>query len=159
MNLKTVDGIASPRKADLITNSNVLHFNSPHQSCYHSVLVMGCVSHIFSWLSRLNLFLKPNKGDQSSCLHQEELQRQLHATRSYLILLIILLIALLLSNALTKQTVSFTVKSPSLEEYLSLEAKYASTLVCPCRFISVQHSDFLSFKAVYHPVSLSFICF
>jgi hypothetical protein len=92
MNLKTVDGIASPRKADLITNSNVLHFNSPHQSCYHSVLVMGCVSHIFSWLSRLNLFLKPNKGDQSSCLHQEELQRQLHATRSYLILLIILLI-------------------------------------------------------------------
>ena len=77
------------------------------------------------------------------------------ATRVFIITIILTTSVLLIYTALYESTRTVTVRSPTIENYLSLQAKYSQTLNCPCTSISNEYKHFLSFKPTFHQICYS----
>lgn len=110
---------------------------------------MAIASQNFRQLRRLNLFVDAKtKDEQDGPLVRD----QILSTRIYLILLIVSILILALITVLTDVVVQVKVNKPSLDTYKYLEGKYSATLTCPCGYLTVPYSNFLSMEVVYHQV-------
>ena len=98
-------------------------------------------------LIELNLF-----KDQS--IDDRQIRYQRIGTRLYLLILIATIIAIALNSSLTREIRRETVLNPTESQYNQLQQIYSS-LICPCRNISMSHEIFISIKPIYHQVCSS----
>jgi hypothetical protein len=102
-------------------------------------------------------FLTFNIFQTSSDSHQEvnedryERRTQVVATHVYFLLLISILVTFLLITCLNSQTITITVKNPTLDQIQSLPANR----ICPCSRISFSYDKFVSSNASFHQVCSS----
>ncbi|CAF1269244.1 unnamed protein product [Adineta ricciae] len=98
------------------------------------------------------LFSKINLYDEKENL---SLVDQLLSTQIFLFFFISFLFIITIFAAVSVQTYSETVESPSeaLFDYLSLH--YRTTLSCPCQQSSISQKNFISFDPHYHPICSS----
>jgi hypothetical protein len=108
------------------------------------------VTRIRNWLKQLNAFDNPDKTTGNN------IQEQRHATYVYFVLLAVGVYILVLYNSLTYFTDSFTVTSPSLQQFQQLQQHYgADVFNCPCSQVSITYSSFIDFECGFHPVCTS----
>ena len=100
----------------------------------------------YDTLININLF---NNEDDLSLLDQ------LLTTRIFLALFTILLFLVISFTALTFQTQTVVISSPSETIFNDLSIRYPSTLSCSCRQTSIRYDEFLSLHPRYHPVCSS----
>jgi hypothetical protein len=88
---------------------------------------------------------------------QERRQREVIATRIYIVLLVIFAVILVNYSLLEIQTQSDTIIKPSQSDFEQLETNeiYASTLDCACENINVPYRAFISLVPHYHQVCQS----
>jgi hypothetical protein len=67
-------------------------------------------------------------------------QLGLYATRLYLVLLTLCIVALMTYSSVEIRTNTFNVRQPSLTAFEALHMYYSTTLQCPCAQVSVPHS-------------------
>jgi hypothetical protein len=100
----------------------------------------------------LNLFYHQRK---SSVL---TFQKEVRATRLYVLLFCSIFIVLLFYNILAEETVTVNVPSPTQTTYEQLSSLFASSLQCPCSQISIPYSSFVELNGTLHQVcSSSFV--
>ncbi|CAF4149719.1 unnamed protein product, partial [Adineta steineri] len=82
-----------------------------------------------------------------------------YKTRIYLVLLITALIILVLYASLKQNTITDTIKSPSMSQFTALYTQYPSTLQCPCSRPTIKYNKFFSrLEPQYHEIcSSSFV--
>lgn len=102
----------------------------------HAVLVKNVIV-------ELNLFKEHPSNDR-------QVRYQRIATRFYIIMIICSLTALGSYTFLTVSVHQDTVFNPSESKYIELEQKYPTSLSCPCLFISVPYSTFMTIQPEYH---------
>ena len=86
---------------------------------------------------------------------QNIVRQQRYITRIYFILLFISLIILTLFTSITPQTMYFSIKSPSLKDFIQLSDQYPLTLNCPCSNTAIDRLFISAIKPQYHEVCLS----
>lgn len=96
----------------------------------------------YSHFSELNIFTKELTID----IHSRH--RGIISTRLYILLLILSVTILVISTSIEQQTRHIKHDNPSKETYERLQSnvRYASTLDCPCRHISILYREFMSIK-------------
>ena len=109
----------------------------------------------------MNLYRKKQENQRSEESPTREqmltMQRQQVATRYYAILLVIAIAVILLCGGLSLRKYSVTVSSPTESTFELLQARYSSTFSCPCSYIAIPYSKFLSVQpSVYHQVCSSY---
>ena len=78
------------------------------------------------------------------------------STKIYLILLVISLIIFSIYTTIRKHTKIYTINHPTQIEYEELYEKYSLyNLQCPCKQISIEYKEFLSFQPTYHSICSS----
>jgi hypothetical protein len=87
--------------------------------------------------------------------NEYELQNQKISTRLFIILLTLILTILLLYTSLATITKTVIVKTPTLDQYFHLYAKYPQTLTCACTKISIEHKKLVNVKYSLHQVCTS----
>ena len=88
----------------------------------------------------LSLALSPHPR---SVVFKDDLSQNqlgLYATRLYLVLLTLSIVALMTYSSVEIRTNTFTVRQPSLATFETLNTYYSTTLQCPCARVSVPHS-------------------
>lgn len=71
-------------------------------------------------------------------------------------MLIAILILILIPYIALRETVNiYIVQNPSQSKYESLQAQYANTLVCPCKYSTINYDTFISLEPTYHPICSS----
>ena len=99
----------------------------------------------------LNLFKSIPPSQDETILREER-----HQTRIYLVLLLTGLVILTLFTSIRPHTVTVTLKSPSLTNFIDLYKDYPVTLNCPCSQSTVQYDKLISYiNPQYHEVCLS----
>jgi hypothetical protein len=99
----------------------------------------------------LNLF----ENDPPST-EKEYREQEIKATRIYIIIFVLCLIAALLySGPFSEQTQSPEIKSPTIEKVNELYNKNISSLSCPCSRAAVRYSKFLSIEAEFNSICSS----
>lgn len=108
---------------------------------------------LHSHISELNIFTKELTID----VHRRH--RGIVSTRLYLLLLILSVTILIISTSIERQTRHVTHDNPSKETYERLQSnvRYASTLDCPCRHISIPYRKFISIKPHFHQLCSSIL--
>ena len=101
---------------------------------------------LYDTLFNINLF---NNEDDLSLLDQ------LLTTRIFLALFTILLFIVIFFTALTFQTQTVVISSPSETTFNDLSIRYPSTLSCSCRQTSIRYDEFLSLHPRYHQICSS----
>jgi hypothetical protein len=84
-------------------------------------------------------------------------QREILATRIYLLLLIVSVIILVIYTFIDTQTKLVTIVNPSQQQFdqLRLHPRSSPTLDCPCQNIIVSYQSFISIKPHYHQLCSS----
>lgn len=59
---------------------------------------------------------------------------------------------LLLSNLLTTEIVTLTVRKPSIPTYSNLQKFYATTLICPCTVTTIPYQNFVVLSPSFHEI-------
>ena len=85
-----------------------------------------------------------------------ELRTQRISTRLFLLLFTFSLIILISYTSLVRITKTFTVQSPTFEQYSQLYSQYSQTLTCPCTQISINYENFIHIQYTLHQVCTSF---
>ena len=84
-------------------------------------------------------------------------QRQIIATRFYLIVFVFALAVIVIFTTVSSQIHSITILSPKQSTFEFLHSRYASTLSCPCSQVAISYSKFLSVRPTrYHQVCYSY---
>ena len=86
---------------------------------------------------------------------EHHLQNQRISTRLFIIVLTTSLVILLIYNATLVTTHTYTMKTPTLQQYEQLLSKYSQTIVCPCKNISISYMKFLHINYTLHQVCSS----
>ena len=97
-------------------------------------------------LKKINLF---NEQEDLSLVDQ------LLSTRIFLLSLTTSLCIITFFGAVSVQTHSKTVESPSEALFNDLSLHYRTTLLCPCQQTSIAQNNFISFNPHYHPICSS----
>ena len=117
------------------------------------------INHLLSWnilrrsfrsLWHLNLF-----GSVPPATSQSDRQMQALSTRLFLLFLLASSTVLLVYTTAIPVIKTFTIRSPTLSQYTDLSRHYASTLVCPCNSIAVEHDSYLLINYTLHPICSS----
>ncbi|UJR29415.1 hypothetical protein I4U23_010627 [Adineta vaga] len=87
--------------------------------------------------------------------HKSTSDYQLLASRVYLILLIFAIVIITLSIGLSQQTQSFTIQSPTVDQFEYLYSQYSTTLTCPCTQIAIPFKKFLDLSPMMHQICSS----
>jgi hypothetical protein len=87
--------------------------------------------------------------------NEYELQNQKISTRLFIILLTLILTILLLYTSLATITKTVIVKTPTLDQYFHLYAKYPQTLTCACTKISIDYEKLVNVQYSFHQVCTS----
>lgn len=103
---------------------------------------------LFGYLKRLNFF-------NTYGTDEEQIRREILATRIYLILLPTILTLLIIYSAQKELFYSVTINNPTLDRYQQLMNIYPDTLSCPCAQFSIPYSNFMSLTPQYHSVCSS----
>lgn len=74
------------------------------------------------------------------------------STRLYIVLLIFSLVITTSYTAIRPQTLTYTVKKPSLNNYQKLMLHHADRLACPCSVISAPYQNVLDVTVTFHQV-------
>ena len=85
------------------------------------------------------------------------MREQRLATRLFLIILGISLVAISSYAFLSTQTETVTIDNPSLIDYEHLWQLYRDSLRCPCSQIAIQYSTFIEMRPIFHQVCSSYI--
>ena len=96
----------------------------------------------------LNIFNTEHRDNQP-------IRQQIYATRFYLFLLTSTFMVLSAYTLLSQSVYRQTVLNPSESEYLQLEQAYPNSLSCPCNFINMSYSTFITSKPHYHQLCSS----
>ena len=87
---------------------------------------------------------------------ERRLRHEIIATRIYLVLFLLCLIAALLyAGPLSEETEHTLIPMPTSIKVNSLHAENISTLSCPCSTAAISYSKFLSLVPEYHPICSS----
>ncbi|UJR06767.1 hypothetical protein I4U23_011054 [Adineta vaga] len=97
---------------------------------------------------RLNLFKKTSSDDQT-------LSKEHIATRIYICLLSVCVVAITVFAAFMIRTVEKTEYAPSQSRFLQLTHNYPNTLHCPCSRSDITYNTFVSAKVNFHHVCSS----
>ncbi|CAF1176295.1 unnamed protein product [Adineta steineri] len=100
-------------------------------------------------VKRLNLFKVANERTENNIKQQKII------TRVYLILLTGSFLILLFFTSLSTQTVTITVKKPSLSIFNDLQAVHPDTLKCPCSTVAIPYQKFVSLSPILHQICSS----
>ena len=87
--------------------------------------------------------------------NERQIRFQRHATRLYILLIVVSLVILTFYSLLIKQIASSTVSHPTEFEYSQLQQMYPHSLQCPCTSISTPYSTFITIQPQYHQVCSS----
>ncbi|CAF4217990.1 unnamed protein product [Rotaria sordida] len=102
-------------------------------------------------LLSLNLFESERSSTEKRFLHKEII-----ATRIYIFLFILCLIAAIIySGPFSNETKLTEKKSPTMNIVHDLHQKNISSLSCPCSKVAIPYSRFLSIKLDYHSICSS----
>ncbi|CAF1030677.1 unnamed protein product, partial [Didymodactylos carnosus] len=99
-------------------------------------------------IKTLNLF-------ESRSTDEVEIRYERITTRLYLILLSLSFVVLVIYTALTKQTITVNIESPSFSTYRKLEVDYSHSLKCSCSQLSFALGTFIHIKPTFHQVCTS----
>ncbi|CAF4372570.1 unnamed protein product [Didymodactylos carnosus] len=103
------------------------------------------------YLKQLNLF-----SSYPPLTDGHERQNELISTRVYLVTLIASLIILVICTAVIPRTLTVSIESPSLEQYIQLYRKYPQTLTCQCSATGVLYEKFIQLSVTrYHQLCSS----
>ncbi|CAF4119757.1 unnamed protein product, partial [Adineta steineri] len=84
------------------------------------------------------------------------IQKHRRLTRIYLTLLFISLLILVIYTMITKETITMTIKSPSISKYSALYDQYPSTFQCSCSNIAIKYNKFIQpIDPEYHSICSS----
>ncbi len=101
-------------------------------------------------LLTLNLFYHQRKSSVLTA------QKEVRATRMYVLLFCSIFIVLLFYNILAEETViTVNVPSPTQTTYEQLSSPFGSSLQCPCSQISIPYSSFVELNGTLHQVCSS----
>ena len=84
-----------------------------------------------------------------------QVHHQRLASRLFLLLITIVVIALLLYTALTVRKITITIYQPTQNQLVNLSKSYSTTLICPCQQISISYRSFTSVDVTHHSVCSS----
>lgn len=120
----------------------------------HQVIRVALHS-LFRHFKTLNLF-----KDAHTTYDEHRRRTQIVSSRIFIIMLLIIICILATYNGLRIQTQTVTVQEPSLSVCEQLQAKYGSTIECPCQNISVPVSStnilfYASLLSVHRKVNTS----
>ncbi|CAF4248165.1 unnamed protein product, partial [Rotaria sordida] len=77
----------------------------------------------------------------------------IHATRIYLILLVVGITTLMIYSSSILNTRTVTISNPSLTTFERLHSTYPQTLICPCSLLTIPYNKILFISPPrYHPV-------
>ncbi|CAF0788849.1 unnamed protein product [Adineta steineri] len=111
-------------------------------------MICNLVKRIWQKFLQLNLFKKHSSNEHT-------LEKELLATRIYLIALIVCLSIITITVALIVRPVDKIEYKPSHEKFSQLIRKYPSTLHCPCSKSSTNYFKFVTTKVNFHQVCSS----
>ena len=103
---------------------------------------------VWQMIKTLNLFNSHSNEPQQT-------QREIQATRLYLVLVSTAFIILALFNALVQRTYQYSVSNPSYERFVVLKKKYRNPVRCDCRTSDYVFSDLMSIDVTFHPICSS----
>ncbi|CAF4003628.1 unnamed protein product [Adineta steineri] len=102
-------------------------------------------------LLEFNLFKSIPRSTDETILRQQR-----HTTRLYFVLLLVTSITLIFYAFLESNTISKTIKTPSLKTFTELNNEYPLTLDCSCSRTSFEYKQFFSdIKVEYHEICSS----
>lgn len=84
-----------------------------------------------------------------------KIRHEILSTRLFLLLFLISLLSLAAYTSLSVQIQRESVQLPTEATYRTLEAKYATTLQCPCKKIAVPYETFVQVQPSFHQVCSS----
>ena len=105
---------------------------------------------IWERLKNVNFFRKESSTSRSPNANDSARL----ASRLYAIALPACLCVLAFFYGFRQQSISVTIRSPSLAVFEKLQALYPATISCPCELIAVPFSSFGSVSWTFHQVSL-----
>ncbi|CAF1147616.1 unnamed protein product [Adineta steineri] len=134
------------RQTDIVSNVEA----KPVKQGFHNRLRF-LIIFVKEYIVKLNLFTTIPPSEDENIL-----RRSRQMTRIYIILVIISILILAAYTALTQETATVTVKSPTLSTYKELFNDHSSTLECSCSQIAVEYNRFISqFEPEYHIICSS----
>ena len=105
---------------------------------------------IKTFFIQLNLF---ESVESRSNAHY--LRTTIIATRIYIVVMTIAVLAVVFLTAFNEQTQTVTVQNPSEDVFQTLHAKYSTTLQCPCKQVEIPYKTFVNISYTFHPVCSS----
>ncbi|CAF1517587.1 unnamed protein product, partial [Adineta steineri] len=127
-------------------------FGSPRQFYFISIvslkMIRNLVNGIWKKFLELNLYKKHSSDEHT-------LEKELLATRIYLIALIVCLFVITITVALIVRPVDKIEYKPSHEKFSQLIRKYPNTLHCPCSKSSTNYEKFVTTNVSFHQVCSS----
>ena len=106
------------------------------------------IRRLWQSFQELNLFKKPSSNAGTS-------ERERLATRIYIYLLIVLLLALATISALIVHSIERLERTPSPVRFSQLVHAYPDTLNCPCSKFGIIYDSFVSLRVQFHQVCSS----
>ena len=79
----------------------------------------------------------------------------IYSTRFYILFLTIGIIILTFYLSFATRTRTVTLSKPSIDQYEELFTQYSSTLICPCRQLSISYSTIVTIHPYYHEICTS----
>ena len=125
-------------------NSSIEFFCLPSEA--HGIL-LKLFAKLLKYLFELNIF-----QTYSSLNDPYKRQTQRISTRISLVLLLMAFLVLLIYTATATSVHTFTVNTPSHDQFKQLHQQYAQTLICPCSQISNKLESFVTIDYMLHPV-------
>ncbi|UJR12465.1 hypothetical protein I4U23_016641 [Adineta vaga] len=101
------------------------------------------------WIKQLNIFKSANER------RDIDIKRQRIITRIYFILLASSVTILILFTSFDTHFASITVQNPSITAYKNLQKLYSTSLICPCKNVSIPYNTFISLSPILHQVCTS----
>ena len=119
---------------------------SSHFNNLGSVSV-GRGARLIKWAQNLNSFSSAQTRDFADVRHHE-----IVSTRVYILLSTVVFIAIALFTALSKETATVQIASPSLDNVDRLRDQ-GYTLTCQCSIITIQLASFVVLEPSFHQVT------
>jgi hypothetical protein len=113
------------------------------------IFFLVVTSHVQRTIYTFNLFPSDDENDV------EEQYIGIIATRLYILFLVLGLVTLAFYTCLIERTQTYTIISPSLNQFNKFQSLYSSTLICSCSHFSMSYGRIMSISPRYHQICSS----